>query len=338
MARLSLMRIAEIMNAEGKSEYISVAEGMHMDGVYGAFPYIEVSSVSGIRFSVEPFRGLDISSLSYRGVDIAYMAPAGVRHPDVFDYSADSFEGNMFFGMLTTCGLENAGPSCTDDEGIYYSKHGSLDYSIADGIHISFSEDGKRLLIEGAVMDCRFSMHHFVFKRRIMFSADDCLIGIEDKVDNPGEADQICLMYHYNFGAPFLSPCCRLSIPYASAVPKNAAAAKEAESILSVKEPSPANEPHVFYMSFPEEAMHKVSIFNPELGIDAELSFSGDTLPCMDLWKCLRPERFVMAFEPCNAFPYGRTMQRVKGNADYMENSESRIFRSCLQIKGGNDE
>ena len=324
------------MKIEGKSEYISAAEVMHRDSEYGFFPSIEVSSIKGIRFCVEPSRGLDISSLSYRGIDIAYQAPTGVRHHEVFKYAPGSFEDNMFFGMLTTCGLENAGPGCTDD-GIYYSQHGSLNYSEADDVSASFSHDGRHLVIEGTVRGNRFGRHRFVFSRKISFSSDACGIMIEDSVGNPGDTGQICLMYHYNFGAPFLSPCCNLSIPYVSAVPKNEAAAVESDAILMVKEPSVANKPHVFYMSFPEEDIHEVSVSNPDLAIEAVLSFNGDTLPCMDLWKCLKPEKYVMAFEPCNAFPYGRAAQRERGNAEYLRKGESRIYRTYLQIKGGND-
>ena len=305
---------------------------------YGTIESIHISGVNGMEFCVEPCRGLDISSLSFNGTAISYLAPCGVQNPSVFDYSNDSFSNNMFFGLLTTCGLENTGPGCKDEHGIQYSQHGSLDYCEAENVRFHFEENGRVLTITGIVQDTRFSRHHFVLNRKIQFSCETSEIAIEDSVENQGEKDQICIMYHYNFGDPFLSDCCQLEIPFSSATPKNADAIHELDNITTVTQPSSLQKPHVFYLQFSPAALHSASIYNPKLDIFAKLSFAGDSLPCMDLWKNLRPDQYVMSFEPCNAFPYGRTNQVKKGNACYLEKNETKIYTTIFKVGRKNEQ
>lgn len=315
----------------GASKFISVKIDRKQTA-QGAFESIYVSSVEGIEFHVEPWRGLDISFLSFDGMPISYLAPYGVRHPSAFDYSDDSFSDNMFFGLLTTCGLENTGPGCVDGQGVRYSHHGSLNYCAARHVSLTFDDDGRILTIAGVVQDDRYSKHRFILHRKIHFTCGTNEISVEDHVVNQGKKDQICIMYHYNFGAPFLSEHCRIEIPYSKATPKNDIAKSESEHLPTVSPPSEIQRPHVFYLDFAPAALHSATLYNPEAGVFAELSFKGDTLPHMDLWKNLRPERYVMSFEPCNAFPYGRTNQVQRGNACYLEKHETKTYTTIFKV------
>lgn len=315
----------------GDSEFISVKIDRKQTA-QGIFESLCVSSVNGIAFHVEPWRCLDISFLSFNGTVVSYLAPCGVQHPSVFDYSHDSFSDNMFFGLLSTCGLENTGPECVDEHGIRYSHHGSLNYCAANHAMVQFEENGQVLIISGCMQDDRFLKHHFILYRKIRFTCKTNEIAVEDTVVNNGEKDQICIMYHYNFGAPFLSDRCRLEIPYSSVMFKNDIAKQEFPHLMSISPPSSSQQPHVFYLDFVPAAVHSASVYNPELDMFAELSFGGDSLPYMDLWKNLHPDRYVMSFEPCNAFPYGRTHQVERGNACYLEKNEMKTYITTFKV------
>lgn len=289
-----------------------------------------VSGSSQVTFYVEPSRGLDISSLTYQEKSISYQAPMGVLHPKAFQNSIDGFSKNMFFGMLTTCGLENTGSACIDETGKTYSQHGSINNEEADNVSISI--EGSILIIKGIVKSKFNRMHDFLMQRIITFEDDQSRLTITDEIENISETDQICLMYHYNFGSPFLSDKCILNIPYSNVTPKNDVAAARLSDILKVHHPDINQKPHVFYMTFLGETGW-ASIENPEIGVKVVLEFNRANLPKMDLWKNLTPDKYVLAFEPCNAFPYGRTNQVLRGEAQYLKKGEKKKYITRLTIQ-----
>ncbi len=239
----------------------------------------------------------------------------------------------MFYGMLTTCGFENTGPSCTDPKGTIYSLHGSINNEEAENIAVSI--EGSVIRITGTVCSTINKMHDFILKREITFEDHENRLTVSDEILNTSDKDQICLMYHYNFGPPFLSDTCILDIPYTTATPKNAIAQVELTNILKVHAPDQNQEPHVFYMTFSGET-GRASIRNPEMGLEATLEFDRTTLPKMDLWKNLQPNKYVLALEPCNAFPYGRLEQNQRGEAQFLEKGEKKKYTTRLTIQRNN--
>ncbi len=277
-------------------------------------------------FTVQPERGLDISSLYYKDIPIAYNAPDEIASSSCFSYREGEFQRNMVFGLLTTCGLENAGPDQFSEEGKYWSKHGSLNYSPA--IDVTAQKTDKGIMISGDIVGNRFHKHHFNLHRTILFDDEENRISVVDDVYNPGSDDQICIMYHYNVGAPFLSPACKLMLPGTDVTPKNADAAEFLPDLLNVSAPSDEQKPHVFYTdnSYAE-------ITNNELGLSFVLSSDSSSLPKMDIWKNLRPDLYVMSLEPCNAFPYGRLVQQKRGNYRILRKGEHIEYRTEIRIK-----
>lgn len=286
-----------------------------------------------LSFSIEVNRGLDISNLIYKGVKISYDSPIGVLHQDSFDYSTSSFGNNMFYGLLTTCGLENTGPECGDGNK-YYSQHGSINYEKAHNITITFKNDGEVMSVYGEVFSERFNKHKFILKRNIIFDSITNRIVINDKVVNNGEKDQLCLMYHINFGQPFLNKSNIIEIPYIKAIPKNNIAKLGINTLLNVFDANENNLPQVYYLEFDNRERIIATIKNVQLGISVNLSFLSNTLPKMDLWKNLRPDKYVISFEPCNAFPYGRIRQIEQNEAQYINMNEEKEFFVEIEIKG----
>lgn len=291
--------------------------------------HIKVDGKWGLSFVIEPDRAMDIREMSYKGVHVSYDSPCDLKSPDSFEYVSGGFAENMFYGLLTTCGFENAGPEQCSETGMYWSQHGSLNNNRATVVEIK--EDNDCLSVKGHIDGSRFDKYSFILDREIIFRDQLSEIEVVDKVFNPGEKDQICLMYHYNLGAPFLSKRCVLEIPYTDVSFKNRAAEERFADILRVNSASSKELPHVFYMSFKDNP--EAFVVNDELGIKFSIWASGDTLPKMDLWKNLRPEKYVLSLEPCNALPYGRLLQQERGNACYLEQGESKIYRTKIKME-----
>ncbi len=283
---------------------------------------------SHLSFTVQPGRALDISSLFFDGVGIAYNAPDKCENVSSVPYHEGEFPKHMVFGLLTTCGLENAGPEQISEDGVLWLKHGSMSFNNAENVTVV--NKGDRIVISGEIVGNRFQKYHFNLLRTITFDDNENSIQIEDRVRNPGERDQICLMYHYNLGAPFLSPSCSVELSAGEIIPADNSAAENIDNILRIDAPGDA-EPEVFYTDSPF-----VRVRNRSLGLIFTLSKSGDTLPKLDIWKNFRIERYVMSFEPCNAYPYGRLKQREKGNACFVDNGSSITYTTKIIVSKDN--
>lgn len=301
---------------------------------YGEIHSIEISG-GGVTFVVEQNRALDISYLSFEGLKISYDKGEAIKHPREFKYETNGFSNNMFFGALTTCGLENTGPDSIGLDGTYFSRHGSINNEEAKNISIAESCDAIK--ISGDITSLINRKHNFILHREIVFSSINCSISIQDEITNKGEEDQICLMYHINFGAPFLSSASKLEIPYKTVIPKNENAQKGLIDLLAIGAPSVDSLPMVFYMTFKGSDGSAV-ITNSEKNISVKVEFQLGQPAKMDLWKNLTPEQYVIAFEPCNGFPFGRFEQREKGEALYLKKDETKKYITRIYIKGSKNE
>ena len=296
---------------------------------------IDVEGNNGLSFTVEASRGLDISNLSFLGFNIPYIAENGIKAPEEFKYNND-FDKNMFFGMLTTCGLENTGPQSADEEESIVSQHGSQNNERA--YNVSYRCIDSKIQITGQIASRRFAKHSFVTQRTITFDNSDNTIEICDQIVNNGEKDQLCLMYHINFGRPFLNENCIILIPFTKATPKNRDAETRMDEMLYIGKANADNPPLVYYLVLDASDDSMSLIYNPDLDIEVALEIDKKTLPKIDLWKNLRPERYVISFEPCNAFPYGRKNQILRHEAQFLEKGETKSFKLKLHFRRTNNE
>ena len=77
---------------------------------------MEVTTGSGLAFTVLPDRGLDIADFSYKGVNLVYHATGGIAHPSYHDPSQSEWLRVFFGGLLTTCGLTYFGQPGRDGD------------------------------------------------------------------------------------------------------------------------------------------------------------------------------------------------------------------------------
>lgn len=295
--------------------------------------FISVASNNGISFTVVVDRGLDLSALRFRGVNISYLAPCGVRNPRGYTYISKRFEETFFGGMLTTCGLENTGPESVSEK-VVHPMHGSYNHTIAENIQIQqgFDHGVPYVMITGTVAPDSPTCHGLELKRTITIKDDEATVKIHDEVlNNNTERQQVCIMYHYNFGFPFLCEDAILKIPSLSTGFKNSFAEKDKENMLVVTPPDKSYIPKVYYHSF-GSGENSVRIENPKLGITADIHFSGKSLRFMNQWKMFAKQTYVLALEPCNALPFGRQRQREMGVAQFIEPLEHIEFDMSLHF------
>lgn len=291
---------------------------------------ITIEGAHGLSFTIVPDRALDIADARFLGRNISFLDRNGIQPPERYGTLDKQKETNFFFGLLSTCGLGNTGPSCID-EGVLFGLHGDVSNQRADDVVIERTDD--KIEVSGDVWNTGPLGMSFRLHRKIRYQDDIQQITVEDTVENASESrQQLCIMYHYNFGYPFLSEALQLSIGSDQVVPRDAEAQKYQSSLLEISPPTESFLPQVFYHSFHKKGWTSVSLHNPDEKIRVELSFNTDSLPCMNHWKMFRPNRYVLSFEPCNAFPYGRVRQRQENIAKYLESQEQVTFHTRVRF------
>lgn len=291
---------------------------------------ISVEAPNGLSVMLVPDRGLDIYQVRFFGTNIGYITPDGLMALEHRGFVDRRFDTGNFLGMLTTCGLDNAGPTSLD-QGRYYFQHGRLSSIAVEDLVIS-RENGC-IIISGNTRQYSSGDYSFIRKRRVVIGCEKPFIKVEDDVENAsGRRQQLCLMYHYNFGFPFLDESLEISIPSRSCRYKGSDRPVDMKDLSNVRAPDAAWTPEVTYHVVDAEKENVARLENRALGLGVLLRFDGHSLPCLDMWRMFRENEYVLALEPCNAFPYGRAAQREQGNAEYLEPHASKKFLTALEF------
>ena len=235
----------------------------------------------GLSFTVLVDRSLDIGPLTWQGSVVGWVGPAGFRHPAGHDPQADGGRGfnRLFSGFLVTGGLEHIRQPANGRP-----LHGSLPYTPATLTGSGIDEARGVLFCEGEVRQPGFRL-----KRRIEAPAGGNGFTIVDIVEN-GAAVPLsqASLYHFNIGRPALA----------------SGTIVRQGSRLRLG-PLEVPDRNLGSVSYPvTDGGARCTVVAPS----AEISFGwdGETLPHLQLWGDLGPERCVLSVEPC-------TSERVEG-------------------------
>ena len=180
---------------------------------------------------------LDIVWVKYKGVNVSFLSKNGLN-----DGTRD-FVGNFEGGFLYTCGMDNVS-ACVDGKPV----HGSLHYKKCDFAY-AYEQDGV-IYVCGEVKETALFGKNLVMKR--CFAVSENAILINDTLENQGysKADYV-LLYHVNYGYPFLDECLEMEIPAIASDPLTEVAATNKADMFRITAPIDGGEEHVYYHTLP---------------------------------------------------------------------------------------
>ncbi|MCL1855444.1 MAG: aldose 1-epimerase family protein, partial [Clostridia bacterium] len=297
----------------------------------------DVETGGGLSYTVLPGRGMDIAYAAYRGVPIAYISKAGIAGPGYHDPRDMQWLKSFFAGLLTTCGLGNAGPPCRETLPVLgdtpFGLHG--DISNTGAAHIcteaEWQDDGRyRLRVAADMEEGRFHGEHLRLKREIISYLGERRLVLLDVFENIGTTPQpLMFFYHFNIGYPvlsegscFLAPSRRVwaETEVAKAgLPDYARYCAPEEGVL---------EQQFFHdLRADTHGMTVVALVNDRLELGVYLRFSTSELPCFAQWKVQRHGEYVHAFEPGICHPIGREAAGQDGSLVWLAPLERRLAR-----------
>lgn len=300
------------MKLTGSADQLySVRRLQLIDGPGAGTRLIEVITAGGLRALFCESRALDLYELHYRGNNIGFASKNGLSSGRVLPLSGD-FTSAWPGGLLATCGLRNTGPDCTIN-GEYHPMHGHIAGKAAEDISIHKDTAAGLITISGRMRESALFGHNLVMERTITIDACGAQINWQDRIINlAAEPEPVLLLYHFNFGYPFLSPALQLTFPPGEVIPRTKVAQEGLANFDQMQQPEDGYAEQVFF-HYPLQADEKavenivqVKLYNPELDITARLSYDAIHLPVLSQWKSMKTGDYALGIEPGTSCLRGR--------------------------------
>lgn len=134
----------------------------------------------------------------------------------------------------------------------------------------------------GRVQETRLFGHSLEMRRTITSPVGGSELIITDELTNNTPSPmEYMVLYHMNFGYPFLTPDLQMKLPEGTATtPRTEEAAKGLGQERTFQEPADGKEEQVYFHQVPaDQGLGRVELYNPGLGFGAEVTWTKDTLP-----------------------------------------------------------
>lgn len=265
-----------------------------------------VRNAVGIAFEIAVDRGFDISSATWRGINIGWNSANGLPWPP---NSVDAEDGVGFYrnldGFIVTCGLDHIGTARRADAShlihkhrkqVFHPLHGRISSQRASisGYDIDWEADIPVIRADATIRQSSVFGENLALHRRISVPVFGNTIRIDDVVENRGfRPAPHALLYHVNFGYPFLDEQTKLS----GDLDESFVTAFNTED----KRPRDDLVDYFQEVAIPSgDVTASISVTNGALmeGIEAKLRFSPAALPDFGVWRAFQSGVYALALEP----------------------------------------
>jgi len=321
-----------------KNQLFSVKNYIMTGGKANNLRAIDIINGKGLFMTILPDRCMDIYQLIYKDMNISYISSAGAVHPSYYDNRGLEFLRSFFAGFLTTCGLETiCGPS--EDDGEALGLHGRISNTPADNYYAKIIEDTEsgspEIIITGEMTQARLFGDKYSLTREIKIYTHENKFEIRDIVKNIGfKTSPHMILYHLNYGYPFLDENIEINVPAIETVPVDDYAAKDLDTWHKFNSPQKGVDEQCYYhkLKTDENGWAKYSLYNPGLKKGIAVEYDAKTLDYFIQWKMCGEGDYVLGLEPGNAKGGGRKQNRENGTLKFLEPMEEAKYHLVVSL------
>lgn len=331
---------AELLSFLGDIHQIAGAKTFkYTDGKADGVSGIKVETGGGLSLTVLPGRGMDISEAYFRGNSLSYFSGTGVTSPGYYEEEGFKWLRSFFGGLLTTCGITNAGlPSEDLDQA--FGLHGRVSNAAAENICVDQFWEGDHYLInlKGTIREVSNLGENMTLTRTVRTRLGSKGFKIKDFIENHGFSPQpLMVMYHINLGFPLLGPSAKFIGPIKTTSAGNEPA-KQMSDCCAVPYPQHGYKDQIFLhdMAADEKGRTFMAIKNLDIGDGTPLGlvmrYNKKQLPIYTEWKMPEKGAYVITMEPGTVSPEGRGVLRDKGQLPMLEGQQSHTIDIEFQV------
>ena len=334
-SKKDLFRYAGYIN-----QIAGITESRLIDRKSDGVKIYRVKTGSGLEYTVLPSKCMDIAELSYKGINISFLAKPGITAPQYAIPIENEFVNYMTGGMLFTCGLLNAGPPCYDEDGTAHPLHGRIGITPAQNSYAKCyweKRDNDNYILElgGEMHENALFGHNLTLSRKITSKLGENEIEINDILENNApEEQEFMLVYHMNFGFPFLSEDCEIIFTPNTVTPRTETAKTGLNESEIITKPQDGFDEHVFFRDAKTDTdgFVTIKVENKALGIGVSIKYEKKNLPNLTQWKSMRSGDYALGIEPCTCYVMGREEERINGTLKKIEPFSKKNFNIQISI------
>ncbi len=316
-----MKRTEALKYAGNMAQLAGITEKTFSKGKAKGVASYEVKTGSGLEFCLLPDKCLDIFDLRYKGFNVSFLAKNGLVSA-AYGYPLENeFDVYWSAGMLCTCGLMNIGTDCKEKTGRYHPLHGRIGMVPAEQSAARAYWEGDSYILEASAQmrESMMGQENLGLHRRISSAFESKDLVIEDTiVNNEATEARYMMLYHFNFGFPFLGEGTRLVFPKEKSriEARTESARPGLASWDALSEPLDGSPEEVFFHhpESGEDGLVTIKLENAKLGFGVALSYDGSALPVLTQWKSMRSGEYVMGIEPGTSTLRGRALEEGRGN------------------------
>ncbi|MCS7016212.1 MAG: aldose 1-epimerase family protein [Gemmatales bacterium] len=276
-----------------------------------------------LTLSVLPTRGMGLWRGEYRGWRLGWQAPVrGPVHPQWVQLLDRGGLGWLdgFDEWICRCGLHSNGPPGHDPQpNEFLPLHGRIANQPAHYLAVEVQSEPPFLLsVTGRVQESTLFFSHLELRSTFRTPLGANWFEIEDEIINLStKSAELELLYHCNFGPPFLENGSRVVAPIRELAPRNARAAEGIDNWDKYLGPTPGFVEQVYFADLATNAvgMTLALLHNAAQDKGVVLRWLKAQLPHFIVWKntAAVEDGYVTGLEPATNLPNFKAFEREQG-------------------------
>ena len=326
----------------------SIRSSTLQGGLSSGVEIVEIDN-GEFRFSVLPTRGMGIWRAHYRALRIGWdspvKGPVNPQHVNILERGGLGWVTG-FDEMMVRCGLASHGEPCKDvipnnmgvPTEVDLTLHGKIANIPASFVQVEVCPGvPPELAVIGEVYEAALFFPQYRLRTRISTRVGSNAFTIADEVTNLAAVEaELELLYHYNFGSPFLEEGSRLVVPARVVAPRAALDAAEIDQCHTYLGPTAGYvERAYWYELFAREDASTAAMLRNAAGDRAiVLRFSTEELPSFTQWKntAAQNDGYVTGLEPGTDYPNARTFEREQGRVKKLAPGQTHHSTVTLEV------
>jgi galactose mutarotase-like enzyme len=309
---------------------------------------VEVDN-GNLSFTVVPTRGMGLWRGTFNGNPIGWRSPVtGPVNPCFVNPVEQGGLGWLkgFDECIVRCGLNWNGAPCTDvvpdNNGnpaeTELPLHGRIANMPAHKVDVQIKPGPPtELTVIGIVDEQMLFCPQLRLVTRIATVAGSNVVTISDKIINVRETPtEVEMLYHCNFGPPFLDEDSMLVTPSLEVAPRDARAAEDIDSYAVYAGPTPGYVEQVYWheMAAAADGGTVAMLRNADRDRAVAIRYNVNQMPHFTQWKNTVGERegYTTGLEPGTNLPNPKPFEREKGRVLTLQPGESYAIDFSLEV------
>jgi hypothetical protein len=303
-------------------------------------------------FSVDivPTRGMGLRQGNYRGNRVGWTSavtdgPVNPKFVNLMNWGGLGWlEG--YDEMLVRCGLENIGSPYQETvdapdgskRDVLYGLHGKIGNIPAHHVSVHFDPTTNEIAVEGQVDESKPFAAQIRLSTKLTTTPGSNKITVRDEYINLRESpSEMQVLYHWNFGTPYLEDGAKVVAPFKTILPRDARAQEDLDTFDVYRGPQAGYAEQVYFFELQGEAKdgRTIAMLRNRAGDKAVvLRFSIAQLPAFTVWKNTAglKEGYVTGLEPSTSYPNARPFEKARNRIVTLPPGGSHVVETTLEL------